>query len=349
MKKNIVIIMLLILTTLIFVSCKSTPDTQEQKKSITIIIESKAKAEAARQRAVDFESPAYFPSDWELIEAQYNAAGEMPSSNAAEIQQIVAEYNAAAASYDSIFEKTVPLYAQAREDEILSTRDSLISSGFTDYFPEYLKAADDITLEALEQYEAGDYYKSRDTAKKALNEYENLLAGAHVYLARREVIDRDFVKYDEANFAKADVISQTALDKWEAGDKDAAVENAEEAQLRYNLVLSNGWVNYAAERKKYTAAEREKAIAERANIASRDIFSEAEAILNTAEENFSQKNYNEASLQYTDAEALFAIARQDTAEKRRKAEEAIRMAEDKIIESNDTAVEAQRVIEGGSR
>jgi len=343
MKKTMSILMLLIIAALISISCKSAPPSTDE------LNQAQAKANTAKQRAIDFESPAYFPSEWEVIEVRYNAAAEMPLSDVAEVKAATDEYNALADSYDEIFKKTIPLYAQAREDEINSIREALISTSFTQQFPEYLKNADDITLSALEKYEAEDYYGAKETAAKAQEEYETLSRGAAAYVARREIVDRNFSAYDENNFAKADEVAKMAIDLYNAGNKEAAIQMADEALLRYNLVLSNGWTNYAAERRTSVLAERELAIAERANIASREIFRDAETFYQQAEENITLENFNDAALQYTEAEALYAISRQDTAERRRRAEEAIRMAEEKIIESDEAAQEAERIIEGGSR
>jgi tetratricopeptide (TPR) repeat protein len=331
MKKN-VFFMAAVFTmiVLMYASCSSTPDG-------TAIAEAKGKAEQAKQQAMDFDSPGYFPSEWEEIETRFNAA------------ETVEDYDAAAADFDEIFRKTIPLYAQAREDEIISAREQLIGSGFTRYFPDYLKKADDLALAAQGQYEAGDYYKARDTAAEALTEYETLQLGARVFIARQEIMDRDFVRYDPDNFLRADTVTRTAMEAYEAGNREDAIANAEEALLRYNIVLSNGWPIYAAERRELVVAERENALAERVNIASRDIFREAESVFNQAEEVFASDNLNDAAILFTDAEALFAIARQDTRERRVRAEEAIRMAEEKIEESNEAAAEAERLIEGGTR
>jgi hypothetical protein len=349
MKKSIFLITILILMfTLIFVSCNTTPGTASAQVS-SDSRGTTAKAEDARKRAIDFECPDYFPSDWEAAESQYTAAGNMPRSNAGERQQSDAAYNAAADTYDELFRKTIPLYAQAREDEVMIARDELIATGFTYSFPDYLQNADEIALEALDQYEAGNYYGAKDTAAKALSEYETLMIGAKVFLARQEIIDRGFWEFDSDNFDKADDVILTAINQYEAGNKEAAVTNAQEALLRYNLVLSNGWTAYSAVRRNSAVSERELALSERANIAARDTFREAEVIYNQAEEVLSSENFQNAAILYTDAEALFMISRQETEEKRLRAAESIRLAEEKIEESNEAAVEAERIIEGGSR
>jgi len=324
----------------------SGPTIQESQDALT---ESIARADEARKRAMDFDIPDYFPSDWDDVESQYASAADMPNSNQDEMDQASAAYNAVADAYDDLLKKTIPLYAQAVEDDIMSARDELIGTGLTDYFPEYLQSADEKALAALDQYEAGDYYKARDTAAEALNEYEILNIGAKTYLTRQEIIDRGFTKYDSDNFDKADEVAQTALNEYEAGDKESARTTAEEALLRYNVVLTNGWTAYTAERRASAILERELALAEKVNIASRESFREADSIFNWAEESFASKDFKTASAFYTDSEVFFSIARRNTAVKRQRALDAIRLAEEKIEESDETAVEAVRIIEGVPR
>jgi hypothetical protein len=119
--------------------------------------------------------------------------------------------------------------------------------------------------------------------------------------------------------------------------------------LRYNLVLSNGWTAYAAEKRQISTEERRQALAVRANIASREFFREAETFFNQAESSFSSENFHEAGLQFMEAEARYILARKDTDEKRLLAEAAIRTAEERIEESNEAAIEAERILEGGVR
>ncbi|MDR2543612.1 MAG: hypothetical protein LBC80_09250 [Treponema sp.] len=344
MKKSIVIYLLLIAAVLISVSCKSTPAPEQQELASGLVGENEliAKVQAARQRAIDFESPVYFPSEWETIEAQFEAARNTPGTSAETFDEV-------AAAYDEIFGKTIPLYAQAREDEIMLARKTLIDSGFTQEFPEFLKNIDDIALLAMEQYEAEDYYTARETATKALSEYETLLLGARVFLVRQEVITRGFNDYDGENFIKAEEVACEALEEFGTDNIEAAITKAEEALLRFNLVLANGWPAYASDRQAYAENERELALAERANIASRELFREADAVFEQAGADHALENFHDAALHFIDAEALFAIARLDTGERRQRAEAAILAAEERIEESNETALEAERIIEGGIR
>ena len=222
----------------------SSPTTQVNEDILTEPI---ARADEARKRAIDFECPAYFPSEWDVVEAQYAVAANIPSSNQNETQ--TSAFYTVADAYDDLLKKTIPLYAQAREDEIISARDELINAGFTQLFPKYLRNIDQKALAALAQYEAGDYYKAKDTAAEALNEYETLIIGAEIFSTRQEIVDRGFSKYDFDNFDKADEFAQVAINEYEAGNKASAMSAAEESLSYFNIVLTNGWTAHEAEQR----------------------------------------------------------------------------------------------------
>jgi hypothetical protein len=343
MKKNIFSILSLVMLILM-----SVPSESQEQPAAGVPDSLLASVEDARKRAIDFECPSYFPSDWEAVESQYTDAGNMSITGEDELQQAASLLNSIKDTYDGLFGKTIPLYAQAREDEVLSVRDELIGTGLTRDYPEYLRNADDIALTALDQYEAEDYYTSRDTASAALSEYEALLLAARVYLRRQEIIDRGFVVYDTENFDNADEVALTAIDYYEDGNREAAIESAEEAMLRYNLLLTNGWVTYADDRRVLAFFEREMALINKVNIAVRDSFREADAAYNQAEEIFKARRYDEAAILFIASEALFAIARNETEIKRQRAIETIEIAREKIEESYEAAIEAER-IEGSLR
>ena len=296
-----------------------------------------ARAAEARKRAVDFESPSYFPSDWEAAEAQYAQAGQVSSA-----------YDAAADAYDSLFKLAIPLYAQAREDEIMALRNNLVAAGARNYFPEPFSHADRTALTALDQYEADDYYAARDTAAQALKMYQILTTAYDAWLVQHEIEEREFISYDPDNFERAGEILSNAIDAYGAGDYASAQNNADEAQLRYNLVLSTGWAAYAALRSSMAEAERQAALDIKANIAVKDLFSEADTTYKTGEDAFTSKEYPEAARQFINSEALFIMASASASEKRHTAVEIMREANRKIEESDETARQAEIILEGGA-
>jgi hypothetical protein len=231
----------------------------------------------------------------------------------------------------------------------MTARGELIRTSVTRTFPEVLECTDEIALTALDLYEAEDFYGAMEYAVKAYEEYTDLLFAARTYLVREEIVSRGFVSYDFNNFIRADDSAWDAIDAFIAYDLEAAREHAEEAALRYNLVLSNGWMTYARIRQEAAARERALAIEERADIATRETFRAADTIFSQAERVYATRDYPTSSLAHLESEAMFAIARQETRERRLRAEEAIRLAEEAIELVNEAAVEADRIIEGGSR
>jgi hypothetical protein len=341
-----------------FISCKSTPATTPTAQqpaagtpapvTATEVGAAINRAEEARQKVIDFEGHTYFPSEWEAAEGKYTQAKLTDQKGTEAVRMVVAAYDAAAEAYEPIFEMAVPLYAQAREDEIMALRDKLIAAGARDYFPELFSLADQNSLTALEQYEAKEYYPARATALQSIDMYNTLTDAYTAWLTRKEIEERGFYDYDPDNFDRAGEILSDAMDSYQAGDYAAAREKADEALNRYNLVLSTGWAAYAELRSSFAGAERQAALDMKANIATRDIFGEADSNYKSAVDSYGSKNYENAAKQFIDSEALFIAASITTSEKRQNAAEALREANEKIEESGETARQAEIVLEGGS-
>jgi hypothetical protein len=331
-------------------SCKSTPNPPAEepkgKPSSGELDSAAARAEAARKLAVDFECPAYFPSDWEFAEGRYAAAGILPRNTEEEVQRAMGVYNEVTGIYEGFFDRTIPLYAQAREDEIIAARDEIKSSRFILSYPDYLSGADQTALEALAKYEGRDYYSARDTAAKALTMYQILKTGGDAYLARKDILSHEFVSYDPENFDKAEETGQAAIDAYDKGDLKAAGDNADETLLKYNLVRNAGWAVCISELESSVDAERQNALAHKANVAARDAFNAGNDLFDQAAGLREVEQYADAATLYTKAEAQFAGAARAAEEKRLLAEEAMREAEEKIEASDEAARQAEIVIGG---
>ena len=233
--------------------------------------------------------------------------------------------------------------------DVYLTRERLVDTGLVPLAPHYLDAADVAAVNALEQYEAGNYADAKAYADQAMKNYDDLWLAADIYMTRQSIVDLDFIKYDTVNFATADEIALKAIAEFDAGNKDAAIENGLEAQRRYNMIIDNAWPAYATDKRNDAVSERQHAIDERANVAARSEFNDAEFYLSEAQRLFNLREYESASHAFTNAQALFTISIEETLERRRIALETIRIAEEMIDRSGGTAREAERIIEGGSR
>jgi hypothetical protein len=299
-----------------------------------------ARAEEARKKAADFESPAYFPGEWEAAEAQYASAGSARTP---------AAYNTAADAFDSVFKLTIPLYAQAREDEIMALRNSLVAAGVRAFFPDIFALADKTALSAQDQYKAQDYYTAKDTAAQALLMYQIMHSADNAWQVQREIKGREFETYDTDNFDRAGEILNDAIAAYQAGNYSVAQEEANEALIRYNLVLSVGWATYVELRFSMAEAERKAALDIKANIAVRDLFTEADLIYKTSVDFYESQQYEEAAKQFINSETMFIAASALASEKRRNAAEAIKEANEKVEKSNETARQAEILIKGRSK
>jgi hypothetical protein len=304
--------------------------------------EAKAKADEARKKTTDFEGDSYFPGEWEAAEAQY-ARGASSASNP---ETAVAAYNAAADAYDSILNLTIPLYAQAREDEIMACRSFLINGGANTYFSEYLSPADETALQALSLYEKEDFYGAKDSAAQALRMFQVLAAACGGWMLRHEIDERDFILNDPDNYERGGELISEAMDAYKEGDLPLAMEKAGEAHRCYEAVLSAGWASYAELRAQLAEGERQAALDSKTDIAAKAYFSAADSDYKAAQELFEAEQYADAAKLFVGAEAMFVIASMSALEKQSHANTAIREALEKIEESEENAKQAEIIIEG---
>ena len=307
-----------------------------------------AATEENRRIAVDFEGNSYFPGEWEAAESQYARAGLIKDSSD-DTDNTIRAYNEAAAAFNRVFDLAIPLYAQAREDEIMAQRAYLITLGAKDSFPEYLMDADRTALLALTQYEAKEYYSARDSAAKALEKFNFLETAFNAWLLRQEIRARGFAGYDPDNFEIGGEIISGAMDAYLAGDLAGAREKAEDAISTYKLVLSTSWASYAELRSSLAEGERLAALDMKTDVAAKEFFKIADSENKIALELLESKKYEDAARLFIDAEAMFVIASITTLEKRRTAAAALRNAAEKIQESDKIAEDAKIIIEGNSK
>ena len=303
-----------------------------------------ARAGEARKRAVDFESNAYFPGEWEAAENQY---AELLAKNPG--GEAISAYNKAADSFNRVFELAIPLYAQAREDEIMAIRGRLIELGARDSFREYMLLAEKTALLALDRYEAKDYYPARDAALYALQKFAVLETAFDAWLVRQELLERGFEGYDREDFDIGDDVIREAMEAYTGEDLETAQYKAERALSKYNAVLSNAWFYYAELRSALAEDERLAAIDIKADIAAREFFKTADSDNKTALGLMKTEQYKDAAKLFINAEVMFVIASKTTMEKRQIAADAIKNANRKILESHKIARNASINIRGGSK
>ncbi|AEJ18598.1 hypothetical protein [Gracilinema caldarium] len=314
------------------------------------LAEAVARAEKSRKQAFDLEAPTTFAEDWKKAEDFFLMGREKAQvKTQLSYSEAITAYTKATDAYDELALKALPLYAEARRQEMAKARADAVKAGADQLLPEQLAVADKVADKAKTQYEGGDYYTAAAAAQEARTRYLILKTGLEAYSVQEEIDRRDFAKYDAGNYSLAEQKLQASHQAYDAGDISPAQNNAEEALLRFRLVLNKGREMNASSRSQAAQAERQAAQDLKANVAVKSDFERAQAVFADAEQAFKAEKYDEAADLYAEAETLFADVKTVAAEKRAQALEAMQAAQQKITATEDAAKKADTVLEGGSR
>jgi hypothetical protein len=315
----------------------------------------------SRQRAQDIEAPGYFPPEWEAAEGQYAAAKENAGdATLGDVKKTIALYEGAAETYDNLARQCLPLFYEDLSEEILQARDGAIGAGIRDVSPNRLEAADLCIDQALEQYETGNaattnnaaaesYYAAAASAFDALDRYSALTLGARAYRLGEEIQERDFAGHDPENYELAGKFMDDAVAAYDAGDSGVALAQAEEALLRYTLVMNEGWLAYTEDLKLSAEAERRNALKFKANVAVKKAFGDADGLYTKGTTAYNAQDYAASAEYFSQSIPLFSAVIKTAEQKRVVAEDAIQTAETRIGQSEETAREAETVLQGGAQ
>lgn len=301
---------------------------------------------ASRAAAVTAESSRYFPEEWEAAETGAGAIGEPETGTLGALKAALEAYDAAAAAYEALAEKSRPLYAADMEAALNKARAGAVEAGAPDQWPDRFLAADEAFEEAADTYHAGQYEEAAAAALLALGSYGILETSMKSLKIRQEIEDRDFAKYDPINFEFAGEIYDAAWDDYEGGDMEGAREKADQALLWYGLVLDVGWEAFASHWGTVAASRQQEAINLKAPVAARAEYEGAVGIFGAGDQAFYERKFNEAVNLYILADDQFRESGNIAQEKRRLAEDAIREAQERLSRSDDTAREAELLMGG---
>jgi hypothetical protein len=320
-----------------------------------------ARMDVSRQQALDIEAPEYFSPEWEAAEGRYaEARHSAGDATLGEVKKTIALYEAVAETYDNLARQCVPFFYEDLSDEILQARDGAIDGGIRDLSPSRLEAADLRIDEALDRYEAGNaaatnseaaehYYAAAAAAFDALERYHALTLGARACQLGEEIEARGFADYDPENYGLAEDALDGGIAAYDDGDAAAALAQAEEAFLRYTLVMNQGWLGYAGGLKLSAETERHNALDAKANVAVKRDFDEADGLYTRGAAAYNNQDYAASAEYFSQSIPLFSNAAQTAEQKRVIAEEAIRTAETRLSQSEETAREAETVLQGGAQ
>jgi hypothetical protein len=317
--------------------------------------------DTSRKQARDIEAPGYFPPEWDAAEGRYiEARGNTADATLGDVKRTIALYEAVVEIYDNLARQCVPLFYEDLSEEILQARDEAIDAGIGELSPDRLEAADQRIDRALNQYEAGNaatensetaknYYAAAASAFDALNCYYALGLGSEAWRLETELRERKFEDYDPPNYDRGKEALDTAVAAYDEGDATTAVARADEALLRYTIVMDKGWLGYAGDMRLSAEAERRNALQFKVNVATKGDFDRADGLYTRGTAAYNAQDYAASAEYFSQAITLFSNAVKIAEQKRVVAEDAIHTAESRISQSEQTAREAETLLQGGAQ
>jgi len=201
------------------ISEKSSPlfarDMEEANANLQT---AKERAEQSRQNATDNNGPAYFPEDWEAVEAAYRQ-GENASASTkspAEVQAAADMFTAAADQYDDIAIKGAALLAQEKKEADTALQAAIARADKS------RTAAQNVQASAYFADEWQSAESALQSAKDAPRDTtDNVKAAAEQFVAAADAYD-ELAGKSQPLFARDEAARKAAAEKAAADAKKAA-------------------------------------------------------------------------------------------------------------------------------
>jgi hypothetical protein len=266
----------------------------------------RAQATELRKKAFDLGIKDVLADDYAAAEAAYSAGvstfGKDNSSSASSFSDSIAKFR-------DVIQRGLPLLVAAEKSQASKLRDTAIQKKAGDLFAEILAGADSDFAKCAASESAGAYEDALAGYKASIEEYDVLYKLCDAYNARGFLVAHDFAKWDTSNWSLAENKYASAQSLF-SQDARAADDSVDEALLRYSNVRNTAYEYYAADRKKASEAERDRAAGIKSEVAVKDEFDAALALFSKAEADEGSKDYEDSSAEYDKAATAFAGAYQ---------------------------------------
>jgi hypothetical protein len=266
----------------------------------------KQKAEAAelRKRAFDLGIKDALPAEYAAADQAYALGLEKyGKDNAAS----AAAFADAIAGFRGAIERGLPILAASEGDKARAAETAAIRKGAASWFYDESDSSSSALAAAGAVEAAGEYEKAIAAYRAAADRFTAIGAMCDAAATRDAIAARDFAKWDPSNWTIAEGKLAVARGLVEP-DSKASLVAADEAVLRYKLVMQNGLSYHMSDRKTLSEAERERASGIKAEVAVKDEYAAAQALYENAESERTAEDFESASILYDEAASAFAAA-----------------------------------------
>lgn len=289
---------------------------------------------AARKDAFDLGAKDLLADDYAAAETRYVAGKAALDEDRREVAQT--ELQAALPLYRDLAERSARLAADRGKTDAAAARGRALAADASRHAPVSLAAAEAALAEAEAAMASGDSRAAKAAYARATSAFDAAEKRSRASVVKARVDELGFGPMDAGNYAIANE-KYDQVDATIASDPATANDAAEEALLRYNLVLSKGWELSAGGKR--DAAAKYKADSEgiKAQVAVKDDYAEAKAVWDEASYELAAGRNEAAAALFAKAEALFKAVYEKAAAKRAAAEEAMKRASASTEQSASTA------------
>ncbi len=266
--------------------------------------ELRTKATELRKKAFDLGLKDILGSEYGEADTAYLLGAEKyGKDNAAS----AAAFEDAVARFEALIAAGLPIVAQREGERARNLRASAESGGATEYYEELYDSSGEGLDGAADLESSGDYEAAIAGYRLASSRFSALIVMSEAAAQRDAIIERDFAQWDTSNWNLAEAKIAAAVDL-HASDASASREAADEARLRYRLVMRNALSYYSNGRKSQSDAERERAIGIKSDVAAKNEFESAVALYESAEAYEEAEDFESSASLYEQAAAAFTEA-----------------------------------------
>lgn len=264
----------------------------------------KSQATDARKKAFDLGVKDALPDDYAKAESSYSAGlAAYGTDNAAAGKA----FGDALAGFRDVIQRGLPLLVASEKARAAQLRDTAMKKKAGDLFPDLLAASDADFAKPAAAESSGDYETALAGYRASTLEFAVLYKLCDASSARAFLVSKDLAKWDSSNWTLAEGKYASARSLFKT-DAHASGDAVDEAILRYGTVKETAYGYYAADRKKASETERDRATGIKSDVAVKDEYDAALALYSKAESDEGAKNYEVSSAEYDQAATAFANA-----------------------------------------
>lgn len=289
---------------------------------------------ALRKDAFDLGLKDLFPEEYSKADSVYiSGKGAYESESLSEAKN---DLEKAETLFSSLIAEGLVSLANKNKNNSESAKQRALAADAEELVPLLLDAADDYYEKASAFYDSEDYRAAVSAYSASITAYSVAEKSALSATTKARIEELGFESMDSGNYSIADSKLELAFNSI-SSDPAAALDAADEALLRYRLVLAKGWELSAGTGKQKAEHNKLESEAIKAQVAVRAQYEEAKVIWDTAQAAYSAAKFEDAYMLFKQAEDRFMLVYKNASVKREAALAAMEMAKNKSQESKSIA------------